>query len=246
MAAVALICSVDAARSAGGPAGGGGAAGTGSAGGGTAAGSTGTGSGVSIMPNSPQQPNTGNLQGGPIQPPRFAPAGVNQAGPVPMNPAGNAPMNPAGNTPQNPAGTTPANPGGNLGPSNPGGNLGPGAPFSPNLPNNATAAPTQNQALTTGDRVILGRIGNSLQGVTPVNGMQVNFLVQNGFVTLVGTAPTQAAAQQLESVVARVPGVMGVNDQLQINSAGTAGFFNNNSPGFLPTQTPQPLSPPPQ
>jgi len=233
MAAVALICSVDAARSAGGT-GGAGAAGGGTAGAGSA-GATGTGNAVVVRPG-PQNPGT--LQPGPIEPPRFAPAGVNQAGPVPMNPAGNAPANPAGTTPQNPAGTTPANPGGNLGP---------GAPFSPNLPNNANpAAQTQNQALTTGDRVILGRIGESLQRVGTVNNMQVHFLVQNGFVTLVGTAPTQGAAQQLESMVARVPGVMGVNDQLQINSTGAAGYFNNNSPGLLPAQNPKPLNPPPQ
>lgn len=167
---------------------------------------------------------------GPTLPPRTPPFLDGSPGaPVisPTAPAVSTPVNPAGSTPNNPAGTSPFNP---AGPT-------PGSP-------NQRTAPVQNQALTAGDHVILGRIGQLLRRNGAMN-LQVRYLVQNGFVTMVGSVPTLGAAQQLEALIARVPGVQGVNDQLQVNSAGTTGFFDNTAPALLPNNSPPGVTMPP-
>jgi len=78
----------------------------------------------------------------------------------------------------------------------------------------------------------------------------VYFIVRNGVVQLVGTVPTIVQKRRVEAMVRRVPGVVQVIDQLQINATATssvsesfgsssaqAGISSNNSSGFSSTNT---------
>jgi hypothetical protein len=193
-----------------------------------ASGQTGAAGHATVAPTAPPVTSpapgasSGGVVNGPILAPRQPTVGTmpGQPGNVPQNPAGTVPQNPAGTVPQNPAGTTPQNPTGNA----------PGSPNAPITP----GAPNSNQAVTPADHAILGHIGQSLQRMNLLNGLQVSFLVQNGFVTMVGTVPTIGAGQQLEGLIAQVPGVLGINNQLQVMAQGNGTGFINTAPPFLP------------
>ena len=79
-------------------------------------------------------------------------------------------------------------------------------------------------ALGPFDRQVLAGIRHVClrQGIA-LNRLPVGFIVQNGFVTMVGTVPSVEATATLEAIVAQVPGVVGIDDELQVAILPGAG-----------------------
>jgi hypothetical protein len=100
---------------------------------------------------------------------------------------------------------------------------------------------TTDQAVTVNDRTLLVQIQQSLQATITANGtaLPVHFRVDNGVVTVVGTVPTAADAQQIYSVVQRTPGVTRVVNGLQVGD-GTGAVQMNGQSSVTTTETVRP------
>jgi osmotically-inducible protein OsmY len=102
---------------------------------------------------------------------------------------------------------------------------------------------TADQAVTVNDRNLLVQIQQSLQAtVTTANGttLPVHFRVDNGVVTVVGTVPTAADAQQIYSVVQRTPGVTRVVNGLQVGDSSGATTVVNGQTSVTTTEAVRP------
>jgi len=130
-------------------------------------------------------------------------------------------------------------------------NLPSGQPVSTNA---TSSMPRQDSALTQGDQRILALIRNAMKSRTTSTttaagpSAPVHFIVQNGVVQIVGSAPTAEERQRIQTTVERIPGVTGVvnridvADQTSTDSSDSQIGANTNAPGASGTNALFPTS----
>ncbi len=96
----------------------------------------------------------------------------------------------------------------------------------------AVRSANSQQVATGADQSLLLRVRQSVLPQIQVAGtpVPINFNVQQGVVTIVGTVPNVAQAQQIAALVQQVPGVVQVNNQMTIGPSVAPGAVIPNLP----------------
>lgn len=104
--------------------------------------------------------------------------------------------------------------------------LGPASGFGTNASVNGVIP---NATLSTADRTVLLSVREAVQGAFAPAGVlpMVNYVVAGGVVTLLGSVPTVQESQAVQTVVAGVPGVSRVVNNLQVNNSSGATASNS-------------------
>ena len=82
----------------------------------------------------------------------------------------------------------------------------------------------RDQAITAQDQAVLQQMRQAVfQGQPTANWMQsIHFILKDGAVRFVGTVPSPAERQRIESIVAQIPGVVRVYDAVAVNASAGA------------------------
>jgi hypothetical protein len=107
--------------------------------------------------------------------------------------------------------------------------------FGTNIPgrvglSNAFGTNALGQGMTPADRALLTQVQQVLQPILSPTGvaMPVRALTREGVVTLVGVVPSLQQSQQIEAVVAQIPGVVRINNRLAVNPNPNPTVLNPN------------------
>jgi BON domain len=140
--------------------------------------------------------------------------------------------------------------------------LQPGGPLSPTSRIGATNAlyPTnsmstnntpdwlqRDQAITEQDRAMLAQMRQAVFQGQPISGWMhsIHFILKDGAVRIVGTVPSLAERQRIETIVTQIPGVVKVYDALAVNASAeaNAGAANASVNGNAGAGVPTPPAP---